>query len=387
MVRRRKPGFTLIEMLVVIAIIGILVTLLLTAVQRAREAARRTACLNKMRQLALAFQIVHDKAGYFPPAAHVLRDPITRRILDYPSYWSWVVDILPELEQEGLYQSLNITPTLEGRPDQFWGDATAVPPYNSHYIARKTVIPGLICPSSDIGSNPYSDFDRVATHDWREEALSSYKVMGATHFKSLYVASPIYPPIEPNYPPLRRHPDGACFAGSKLSLNHDFKDGQASTVIFTETLEPNRARWVEGWEMALVGLPQVGADMVRFNYNTFNRKFYHPQGFDGKYDEYSAIATSAVDAIRAQGTYLRRDYDFDADNDGYPDWYIPDNLVTDREGSWKFGPSSKHPGVTNHAMVDATVHSFSNKMDVAAYWFLITRDNGDPTPEIAELAQ
>ena len=95
--RGRAKGFTLIELLVVIAIIGVLVGLLLPAVQQAREAARRSACGNKLKQMGLACHNYADK--------HARRGdnflPGTDR-----SGWSWVVKILPYAEENNLYTTL-----------------------------------------------------------------------------------------------------------------------------------------------------------------------------------------------------------------------------------------------------------------------------------------
>lgn len=96
--RHRRCGFTLIELLVVIAIISVLIALLLPAVQQAREAARRTQCLNNLKQLGLALNNYESQQNAFPPsgaACGVIQD------------YSMKGRMLPFLDQGNLYNSIN----------------------------------------------------------------------------------------------------------------------------------------------------------------------------------------------------------------------------------------------------------------------------------------
>ena len=96
--RHRTPGFTLVELLVVVAILGVLLGLLLPAVQKVREAANLTQCRNNLKQITLAFQNAHDDFGVLPPGIGV-----------YPPYSSTYgtgfYHILPYLEEKPVYDA------------------------------------------------------------------------------------------------------------------------------------------------------------------------------------------------------------------------------------------------------------------------------------------
>jgi len=105
--RVRQPGFTLVELLVVITIIGILIALLLPAVQAARESARRAQCSNNLKQIGLALLAYAQNTGTFPPGAIHASDRTNPN--DY--YINWGICILPYIELESLYQQYDQTKT------------------------------------------------------------------------------------------------------------------------------------------------------------------------------------------------------------------------------------------------------------------------------------
>jgi prepilin-type N-terminal cleavage/methylation domain-containing protein/prepilin-type processing-associated H-X9-DG protein len=138
----RRKGFTLIELLVVIAIIAILIGLLVPAVQKVREAAARTQCLNNLKQLGLAAHNYHDSYKKFPPGVNL---PFTTAVASgysaqpvYPGLNESLLEfLLPYVEQAPLYRQLNFSVNQYGNclgPNSLGA----------------TIVPVYLCPS-DIG--------------------------------------------------------------------------------------------------------------------------------------------------------------------------------------------------------------------------------------------
>ncbi len=114
-----RRAFTLVELLVVIAIIGVLIALLLPAVQQARESARRTQCVNNLKQVGLAVHNFHDTFGELPPSR-----------IQY-EYLGWSALLLPFMEQSNLYDQIDLK-------KKYNAQTTAV---------QQTGIAGYVCPS------------------------------------------------------------------------------------------------------------------------------------------------------------------------------------------------------------------------------------------------
>ena len=154
---QRGAGFTLVELLVTMAIIGLLIALLLPAVQSVRESARKSQCQNQLRQLGLALHNYHDHHLTFPPGSWM--EGPNRRIL---SGWGWGAMILPHIDQGPLYQRIDFNlgtavggnlPLIGARvsmwqcPSEISADRLHV---NSGYHPPYDVVSGNYCGSSGI---------------------------------------------------------------------------------------------------------------------------------------------------------------------------------------------------------------------------------------------
>jgi prepilin-type N-terminal cleavage/methylation domain-containing protein/prepilin-type processing-associated H-X9-DG protein len=130
-----RRGFTLVELLVVVAIIAVLIGLLLPAVQKVREASNRAKCQNNMKQIGLALHNYHDARRTLPPGL----------IANYG--WGWGAHILPYIEQDTLYGQLNLNTFMDVNQP-------------SILALVRTVIPTYLCPSDVVDKSSQNQWSR-----------------------------------------------------------------------------------------------------------------------------------------------------------------------------------------------------------------------------------
>lgn len=213
--KQSNAGFTLIEVLVVIAVIGVLVSLLLPAVQAAREAARRVHCSNQLKQLASAAHHYHASRNSFPPG-------VDRSTSQKQSVF---VFLLPDMEDRSFYDE--------------WKQPNA-----DRAALGATVLSELVCPSDLISSNPVQN-----KMSGKRYGLTSYGGNGGTRS------------FHPDSPDLKA--DGVFFevgAKSRPVVDQrsvrisDITDGTSATLLFGERshVDPNFDSFAErGWEQTL----------------------------------------------------------------------------------------------------------------------------------------
>jgi prepilin-type N-terminal cleavage/methylation domain-containing protein len=237
----RRGAFTLVELLVVIAIIGTLVGLLLPAVQTAREAARRSACGNNMRQMGLAAMNYLDAQRVFPPAGrgYGMCTPSATYIGDASIInMSGLVLLLPYLEQQDVFAKANTASSFAemNKLNNTSGTVVGNSATNGNAAVRTTNIPTFVCPSAD-GSRTqgYSVSGRKTNYDFVTPKESDYA--NCNYWK---VA--------------RSHISGE----NSATRPSDITDGTSKTFLFAETTSNGRCNGPDqGWawrDWAMVGV-------------------------------------------------------------------------------------------------------------------------------------
>jgi prepilin-type N-terminal cleavage/methylation domain-containing protein/prepilin-type processing-associated H-X9-DG protein len=211
-----RRAFTLVEMLVVIAVIGVLISLLLPAVQKARVAATCVQCGNNLKQIGLALHNYHDAYAVLPAGVTSQRpgEPFPRM--------GWQTRLLPYLEQEPLWRFT--VAAFDFNPSPF-----ANPPH----LGLSTPIRVFACPTDNRTLQP-----QTTHHNWRVALTSYVGVLGTAYDR----------------------PDGVVFLDSRVRLT-DITGGTSSTAVAGE--RPGSPDcWFGWWYAGLRQADTVSADML-----------------------------------------------------------------------------------------------------------------------------
>jgi prepilin-type N-terminal cleavage/methylation domain-containing protein len=326
----RRTAFTLVELLVVIAILGVLVALLLPAVQAAREAARKAQCANNLRQMALAVHNYESAHRRLPPSAVV---DLTTTATGNNVSWGVHGRILPYLEQAGLADRVDLS--------QGWDFQTAIDGVR---------VPVYAC-SSDPGARRVRDPGGGKVRLWP----TTYGFNMGVYF--------VFDPTT------GRGGDGAFYPNSFLRLA-EFADGTGNTLLLAE---------VKAWQpytrnggptqtqppatsAQAAGLVSSAPDFKDTGHTEWPDGRVHHTGF-----------TAAL-TPNTRTPYTRQDQLLDAD---YNSWQEGLNGRTGRPTYALVTSRSFHPGMVQVALVDGSVRPVADSIERAVWQALATRSGGE----------
>ena len=335
---RQKYAFTLVELLVVIAIIGILVALLLPAVQSAREAARRNSCVNNLKQLSLALTNRESIAGNYPASYEII--PGTTLTTNNGS-WSIQAQLLPFLEEGATFATINF--------DQPWDKGEN---FTSGVPTRR--IPMYLCPSE---AN-----DTVRTKNGEPKVYPHN--YGGNFGRWL-----VYDPTDAS-----NTGDGVFYVNSKLRAAQ-VQDGLSNTLAFAEvkaftsyirnTSDPGPTIPDEANQ-----LPTSGDEIQRKLGPDTNSNTGHTEWPDGR------VHHSGFTTVFTPNSFVRFE-----DDDGL---VYDIDVNTRKEGGSATQPSyaaitarSYHPGGVNASLLDGSVHFVTNDIERVVWRALSTRDGSE----------
>lgn len=308
-------GFTLVEVLVVIAIIGILLALLLPAVQAAREAARQLTCRNNLKQLGLALLNFHNAKRRFPPSA------IDKG--DGELHENWVIKILPFLEQKPLFDQLDL-------------DFPISHPVNE--TARSTRLKVMTCPTDAYNGEPFSGSGHAPTAGFNDHwARGNYGANGALGYR-VAGDSPQFAGSANS--PAWRSPTRRGVMGVNCSVSiKEIRDGTSHTLLLGEL----RAGVCPQDERGTWAMANCASSL--WAHGGVNTDAYGPNCKLENSDD--SLGCSRARAAAGGGTALAK----------MGMGCYPEDL-----GSSQQGARSLHPGGVNTCFADGSVHFISDRI-------------------------
>jgi prepilin-type N-terminal cleavage/methylation domain-containing protein len=327
----RTAGFTLVELLVVVAIIGVLVSLLLPAVQSAREAARRSACQSNLRQLGLAIQNFETATKTFPPASWAVSntgDP-----------WSGQSRMLPYVEGDTLFQKVDFTQNYSAAANR-----NLFPPYGVAAVR----VDVLVCPS-DPNARHRLDSSGVPQHHPGNYGLCTgvFKV----------------------YDPVTKTDGGTAFAPFVPLRDRAFTDGLSKTLALAEVKAFGpRSQDIAGLADSPPASAAAAAGLV--DPATF-RETGHTEWVCGR-----TLQTGFTTAFPPNTSvpYTHTDgKTYDVDICG-----IREGLSTTATTYAAVTSRSHHAGVVSASFMDGSVRTMSSNIDGGLWRALSTRAGAEP---------
>lgn len=328
-----REGFTLIEVLVVIGLIGILVALLLPAVQAARERSRLVSCKNNLRQIGLAFQQVENTYRAFPPIrTRTTHMPQTLVDLSRLNPKSAHFDLLPALELANVYEKVVV------EDDQWSGNDPLQS--NKNELLIKMRLPIFVCPT-----------------DYVPEAGISYLICFGTSTGG--ESTPAYPPPNTLLPGV-----GAGVAAARIS------DGLSNTVAFSERLigdhTPDDYNPVRDWAYvpslsdAISNTPPLLPDTIKH----LCQRDVRPGQPHASYNSTGWLF--GIFGITGYNHVLP------------PNSSIAD-CATPGGGVGAYSARSHHSQGVNSLLADGSVRFWSESVDISLWRAVGTIDGGEPT--------